>query len=617
MDKALVKQQSRRSVQAMRQALKSVEPPERSEAQWTVFANELFMRLDEGAATHAAARGQTRQRRRHWVLRPALAATAAAVVLSVVLFHGAQGPERLAPARIMSVSGQVAVVHDNDRACPADSLLSCDIRPGHTIRARAGATTMIRLDAFTGLTLLGDAELTVLASSHARRRFRLRRGEVIASVSPRTARQSFEIVTENAVCKVVGTVFSVSYDSAANETGLSVFKGAVRMTPSGEHGGGEMLVGAGRFATIAGDRPRAPRALTESQTPIQSISLLHQSLAVARDSAGGNGLLSIDSDPPNATVFLDGRLVGATPLIIQAPAGKRSVVFSLDGRRERIEDVMIEAGTTADIAASLRSPAPDVSPRRQPHARRRATRPPQQAAGPAFDYATHPDYVEALLQMTVGEYRKALALLEALKDNPIISLDQRTHIMHKIAQCYRGLGDFERALQSIEQRRRNAATAIRRAHLLWEQANLKANCLEDYNGAERDLRDYIQNWPDGAWIDQAWQKLGEVLYVQGEVAEALEAYERHVAHAQNTASLDKTFFELARILRTDRGAYSRAARWYNRLIDQFPNSDYIEHALFELADCYRKTGDIARARRVHARYRKRFPEGRWETLSSR
>jgi tetratricopeptide (TPR) repeat protein len=475
---------------------------------------------------------------------------------------------------------------------------------------------MIRLDSSTGLTLLGDAELTVLASTHARRRFRLRRGEVIASVSPRTARQSFEIVTENAVCKVVGTVFSVSYDSAANETGLSVFKGAVRMVPSGDHGGGDMLLSAGRFATIAGGRSHAPRTLTESETPIQAISLLHQSLAVARDSAGGNGLVSIDSDPPNATVFLDGRLVGATPLIIQAPAGKRSVAFSLDGRRERVEDVVIEAGKTADIAASLRPPTPDVSPRRQGPARRTATRGSRNAK-PAFDYATHPDYVEALLQMTVGEYRKALALLEALKDDPIISLDQRTHIMHKIAQCYRGLGDFDRALQSIEQRRRNAETAAQRAHLLWEQANLKANCLEDYSGAERDLRDYIQSWPNGAWIDQAWQKLGEVLYVQGKANAALEAYEQHVAHAQNAASLDKTFFEIARILRTDLGAYSRAAHWYDRLIEQFPDSDYIEHALFELADCYRKSGNITQARRVHARYRKRFPEGRWETLSSR
>jgi hypothetical protein len=70
--------------------------------------------------------------------------------------------------------------------------------------------------------------------------------------------------------------------------------------------------------------------------------------------ASGPGSLQIVSRPSGAEVFLDGRVVGRTPLMIsQVQSGAHDVRLQLGGFRRWATAVQVRPGTRARVAASL------------------------------------------------------------------------------------------------------------------------------------------------------------------------------------------------------------------------------------------------------------------------
>ena len=64
--------------------------------------------------------------------------------------------------------------------------------------------------------------------------------------------------------------------------------------------------------------------------------------------------LVIESRPPGAAVFLNGRRVGTTPLTLQAiPAGSHALRLELDGYRRWTSAVRVAAGEQNRVTASL------------------------------------------------------------------------------------------------------------------------------------------------------------------------------------------------------------------------------------------------------------------------
>jgi hypothetical protein len=61
----------------------------------------------------------------------------------------------------------------------------------------------------------------------------------------------------------------------------------------------------------------------------------------------------IDSRPVGASVFVDGRQVGVTPLILSVPAGPHTVRFEHAGYRAVTTRVEVTAGERARVAARL------------------------------------------------------------------------------------------------------------------------------------------------------------------------------------------------------------------------------------------------------------------------
>jgi hypothetical protein len=64
--------------------------------------------------------------------------------------------------------------------------------------------------------------------------------------------------------------------------------------------------------------------------------------------------LTVDSRPTGARVFLDGRLVGTTPLAIAAvPAGEHALRLERDGYRRWSSSVRVVAEEQNRVTASL------------------------------------------------------------------------------------------------------------------------------------------------------------------------------------------------------------------------------------------------------------------------
>ena len=79
-------------------------------------------------------------------------------------------------------------------------------------------------------------------------------------------------------------------------------------------------------------------------------------LQAAADSRTGarTGTLSVETRPPGATVFVDGRAVGATPTRVSAlAAGQHAVRIELTGYRTVATSVDVKAGADTPLRLTL------------------------------------------------------------------------------------------------------------------------------------------------------------------------------------------------------------------------------------------------------------------------
>jgi|GEM_PF-6138639 len=88
---------------------------------------------------------------------------------------------------------------------------------------------------------------------------------------------------------------------------------------------------------------------------ILAIVILIGSPALAAPPDPGTGSLDVRSDPPGATVYIDGEDRGATPLTITGMApGSHRLELTLNGYHDHFTMVTISAGKTERYTARLR-----------------------------------------------------------------------------------------------------------------------------------------------------------------------------------------------------------------------------------------------------------------------
>ncbi len=107
--------------------------------------------------------------------------------------------------------------------------------------------------------------------------------------------------------------------------------------------------------TLAVDLARVPPpARTPAPTPAARRAPVAAPPAAAPEAATGVGALVVDSRPARATVYLDGRVVGTTPLSLTGlSSGSHPLVLEMQGFRRWTTSVTIVAGQQVRVGASL------------------------------------------------------------------------------------------------------------------------------------------------------------------------------------------------------------------------------------------------------------------------
>jgi hypothetical protein len=607
----------------LRALLSKVKAPEKQEQEWRALENGLFAALDNEAI---AAGVPAKQRRIFAFHRVAFAYAAAA---SLVLCAAGIGlkiayqrtvDRQPSAAALVSVHGRVAVQWGgNGRWDTLSSFLPPPqvpktAEPGTVFAPLAASSAVILLDKGSVLKLSEGSSLTIKAATAAKQVCFLSNGVVLVKVNKRLAGQGFEVRTPCATCSVVGTIFRVDADARASTT-LSVYQGKVRMMPSSGPPSVAASVSTGRRMTVSRDGAVAFGRITESGTPIRDISVLSMLVepSAAENGQGGDAVVDITSRPDGAKVMINGIMAGTTPLLIKEPAGRYAVVLYRDGYDPYEGSITVDRDRVVTCAADLSRKATGALSVR-----------PSPAHGPVSIAAQRarseeelrliPEYVEALVNMASGEYQRTLGILDSLSGCGAVDIKQRMCIMEKVNACYRKLGDFGHASDLLEERLQSTDLPRAKGQILWELANVRANCLGDYEGAEMTLVEFLILQPDAMWAHDAYSKLAEIQYYCNKYKSAAETYRKHIATFPDDPDIDRSMFNLACIMGRDLGDCEKAAGWYSRLLNSFHASPYRSAALFRRAECYMQMGKTDEAIRDLRAYLAREPEGIWRGM---
>lgn len=106
-----------------------------------------------------------------------------------------------------------------------------------------------------------------------------------------------------------------------------------------------------------------PSTVAMAPPPTTSMAAPPASLPAAAPAASANGTLDLRSQPDGATVLLDGRLLGRTPLKIELAAGSYPVTLRKEGTAEQSFSLRVEAGRLTSVTRTLVvSSAPAAAP---------------------------------------------------------------------------------------------------------------------------------------------------------------------------------------------------------------------------------------------------------------
>ena len=116
----------------------------------------------------------------------------------------------------------------------------------------------------------------------------------------------------------------------------------------------ELSTGTHRIqVTHDGFVPAERRVTITRARPAQSIAVSLDAVRVAAAQVSTTGTLRVESLPAGAKVYIDGRMIGTTPLSQPVTLGEHDVRLDLSGYREWTSLVRIAASETSRVTASL------------------------------------------------------------------------------------------------------------------------------------------------------------------------------------------------------------------------------------------------------------------------
>ena len=612
----LTLQQRQTCIRRVGDLLRRIEPPQKTDAQWSVLESGLFTHLGADA----------RQSREYSLYSPFLrplsfAAGFAVIALGIAVSFLVKSPDDSPSsyARLLSVHGSV-LVGLTGKKC-ADTLGGAGgvhgafhFKKGMSVTTLANGTFIARLDKGSAIEVSPRSQLTFLSIDKKQIAINLTRGSILAKVSKRSADQKFSVVTPSATCVVVGTIFKVDVEApkhdSANSTALTVYEGKVRFIENGVNSKQPRIVATGQ-RSISGTSMGPVGSITESQTPLKNISTLE--LLVGPQSLGPeiSGLVDVSSQPEGAAVLLDNTVVGKTPLLLRKPVGIHTISVSAQGYATSEKSLRIDRDSTSDLTVCLVKTAPAC---RVAAAAAKSIAPIRLSPiAPESTLVAIPEYVEAMIQCTIGEYQKSLSILESLKNSKPIDLKSKISLTTKINDCYAKLGDFSKALKSLKEKCAASSSVSEKEHYLWEIANMQANCMGDYQGARQTLTQLLAMFPFGKRAADAYKKLAEVQCMQKDFNAAAATYAQFLQKFHDDPERDKIIFYSACIAEEVSHNLKEAVGLYSQIIDKYPQGGYYQSAFFRRGDCLARLGRMIEARGDYKKYLAVDPQGPWSS----
>jgi hypothetical protein len=411
--------------------LKGVKAPEKTESEWSVLESGLLGRL--GSFDH-----ETASHRSHFpfffpkpvALASGFAVAAAIAFISIAHVRDAKSDPY---ARFLSIRGKVCAGPSDSKQ--PDTLKGIQggvlLKKGLRITTLDNGSCIIRIDKGTALEASPRSRLTFDAFSQKRIIINLTRGSILAKVSKRTKDQKFMIITPSASCAVVGTNFRVNVNACGSDTSstteLTVYEGKVAIAKGSALSGNVQYVATGQECRASPRSIGTIHAIDESETPLKNISTLRLLVGPESDGPVKSGIIDVSSRPEGALVMIDDTMAGATPLLLRKPVGNHSLVMSASGFASWESSISVGQDSVSSLSACLLKSESDA--RSRPVLK--PSRVPLIKSVPESTLVALPDYVEAMIQLTIGEYQKSLGILETIEDKQPIDVKSRMNIMKK------------------------------------------------------------------------------------------------------------------------------------------------------------------------------------------
>lgn len=247
--------------------------------------------------------------------------------------------------RVHLSAGQVSL---ND----APAKVGLAVRTGHLLRV-SGGRAVLGLPGSAAVLVENDSALRVQRLEPRATTLHLKRGKVLASVRPRPGRPYFTVVTAAGRVEVTGTVFSVEHTPRG--VSVAVLRGQVRVH---EHGRPSRLVGRGMQTVMRaangpgssarrkGSWPLDANTQAEAWAQVRVLDLIHAKRAAK---------VTLQSRPAGALVFVDGLLMGQTPLVTRLRAGHHRILLRKVGHRPAEKQLHAAEGADSTWDVTLES----------------------------------------------------------------------------------------------------------------------------------------------------------------------------------------------------------------------------------------------------------------------
>jgi ferric-dicitrate binding protein FerR (iron transport regulator) len=275
-------------------------------------------------------------------LSAAVAALTALLVAAIVVYSGGDGgrldlsgPRQ--PATGAAIAGRVSLVLVSGVVRTERGAVSLGemLRPSEDLRVGAGRAA-IRIGSDIMALLSPHTTIRVPARDGRGRSLRLVVGEVTVAVQPRSGVPWFAVLVADARVTVTGTIFSVRND--AHGADVSVLRGAVRVTAARQS---PQQVGRSR-RYVVGTRS------AELLEPARERILWQWAKVLDLLRTDSPARLSLRTDPPGATVRVDGTVLGTTPVDAAVGEGQRDLELQLQGHTPVRERVLLRRAVSYD-----------------------------------------------------------------------------------------------------------------------------------------------------------------------------------------------------------------------------------------------------------------------------